>query len=52
MIKLDLLVLGDTGWGDELLVSSIMTVLVSLSSMGLGILFLFLLHGQKYQGIL
>lgn len=37
MIKLDLLVLGDTGWGDELLVSSIMTVLVSLSSMGLGI---------------
>ena len=37
MIKFDLLILGDTGWGDELLISSIMTILVSLSAMGLGI---------------
>tara|TARA_B100001123_G_scaffold365459_1_gene424453 strand:- start:28 stop:738 length:711 start_codon:yes stop_codon:yes gene_type:complete len=37
MIKFDLLILGDTGWGDELLISCIMTILVSLSAMGLGI---------------
>ena len=37
MIKFDLLILGDTGWGDELLIASIMTILVSLSAMGLGI---------------
>ena len=37
MIKFDLLILGDTGWGDELLISSIMTIFVSLSAMGLGI---------------
>ena len=37
MIKFDLLVLGDTGWGDELLISCIMTILVSISAMGLGI---------------
>ena len=37
MLKFDLLILGDTGWGDELLISSIMTILVSLSAMGLGI---------------
>ena len=37
MIKFDLLVLGDTVWGDELLISCIMTILVSISAMGLGI---------------
>ena len=37
MIKFDLLILGDTGWGDELLISCIMTILVSISAMGLGI---------------
>jgi len=37
MIKFNLLILGDTGWGDELLISSIMTIFVSLSAMGLGI---------------
>ena len=37
MIKFNLLVLGDTGWGDEILLSSIMTILVSLSAMGLGV---------------
>ena len=37
MIKFNLLILGDTGWGDELLIASIMTILVSLSAMGLGI---------------
>ena len=37
MIKFDLLILGNSGWGDELLISSIMTILVSLSSMALGL---------------
>tara|TARA_Y100000590_G_C15735981_1_gene1018579 strand:- start:2738 stop:3448 length:711 start_codon:yes stop_codon:yes gene_type:complete len=37
MLKFNLLTLGDQGWGDELLISSIMTIAVSLSSMLLGI---------------
>ena len=37
MINFELLVLGDTGWGDELLFASIMTLLVSLSSITLGL---------------
>ena len=37
MLRFDLLIFGDTGWGDELLISSFMTILVSLSAMGLGI---------------
>ena len=37
MLRFDLLILGDTGWGDELLISTIMTILVSLSAMGLGV---------------
>jgi len=37
MIKFDLLILGNSGWGDELLLASLMTVFVSLSSMALGL---------------
>jgi len=37
MLRFDLLILGDTGWGDELLISTIMPILVSLSAMGLGV---------------
>jgi len=37
MINFELLVLGDSGWGDELLFASIMTLLVSLSSITLGL---------------
>ena len=37
MLRFDLLIFGDAGWGDELIISAIMTILVSLSSMGLGI---------------
>jgi octopine/nopaline transport system permease protein len=38
MLRFDLLIFGDTGWGDELILSCLMTILVSLSAMGLGIL--------------
>ena len=34
----ELLVLGDTGWGDEMLRASLVTLLVSLSAMGIGLL--------------
>ena len=37
MIRFDLLIFGDAGWGDELLIASLMTILVSISSMSLGI---------------
>lgn len=37
MIKFELLILGNTGWGDELLLASLMTICVSLSSMALGL---------------
>jgi octopine/nopaline transport system permease protein len=37
MLRFDLLIFGDAGWGDELLISSLITILVSLSAMGLGV---------------
>ena len=37
MFKFDKLVFGDLGWGDEFLVAALMTIIVSISSMGLGI---------------
>ena len=37
MFKFDKLVLGDTGWGDEFLVATMMTIAVSICSMGLGL---------------
>ena len=37
MLRFDLLIFGDAGWGDELLISSFMTILVSMSAMGLGV---------------
>ena len=50
MLKFDLLVLGDTGWGDELLISTIMTILVSLSAMGLGIFIAIFTAWAKISG--
>ena len=37
MFKFDKLVLGDTGWGDEFLIATFMTISVSISAMGLGL---------------
>ena len=37
MIKFEKLVFGDTGWGDEFLFATLMTIAVSISSMGFGI---------------
>jgi len=38
MFKFDKLVFGDLGWGDELLFATLMTLIVSILSMGLGLL--------------
>lgn len=37
MFKFEKLVFGDLGWGDEFLFATLMTIIVSISSMGLGI---------------
>ena len=37
MFKFDKLVFGDTGWGDEFLIATLMTLIVSIMSMGLGL---------------
>ena len=37
MFKFDKLVIGDTGWGDEFLIATLMTIAVSISAMGLGL---------------
>ena len=37
MFKFEKLVWGDTGWGDEFLIATLMTLLVSIMSMGLGL---------------
>ena len=37
MFKFEKLVFGDTGWGDEFLIATLMTLLVSVMSMGLGL---------------
>ena len=37
MLKFEKLVFGDLGWGDEFLFATLMTIIVSISSMGLGI---------------
>ena len=37
MFKFDKLVFGDAGWGDEFLIATVMTLLVSIMSMGLGL---------------
>jgi len=36
-MDLELLVLGDTGWGDEMLRAALVTLMVSLSAMGIGL---------------
>ena len=50
MLKFNLLIFGDAGWGDELLISSIMTILVSLSAMGLGIFIAIFTAWAKISG--
>ena len=52
MVNFNLLILGDSGWGDELLIASVMTILVSISAMTLGLfiadnLVLYKLSGVK-----
>tara|TARA_Y100001970_G_C13997070_1_gene731327 strand:+ start:183 stop:890 length:708 start_codon:yes stop_codon:yes gene_type:complete len=37
MFKFDKLAFGDSGWGDEFLIATLMTLLVSIMSMGLGL---------------
>ena len=37
MFKFDKLVFGDAGWGDEFFIATLMTLLVSIMSMGLGL---------------
>ena len=37
MFKFDKLVFGDHGWGDEFLFATLMTITVSILSMGLGL---------------
>ena len=37
MFKFDKLVFGDLGWGDEFLFATLMTLTVSILSMGLGL---------------
>ena len=37
MFKFEKLIFGDLGWGDEFLLAALMTIIVSISSMGLGI---------------
>ena len=37
MFKFDKLVFGDLGWGDEFLFATLMTITVSILSMGLGL---------------
>ena len=37
MFKFDKLIFGDLGWGDEFLIATLMTIIVSICSMGLGL---------------
>ena len=37
MFKFEKLIFGDAGWGDEFLIATLMTLLVSIMSMGLGL---------------
>ena len=37
MFKFEKLIFGDLGWGDEFLTATLMTIIVSISSMGFGI---------------
>jgi len=50
MFQFDLLIFGNTGWGDELLISTIMTILVSLSSMFLGVCLAIIITWAKISG--
>ena len=37
MFKLEKLIIGDLGWGDEFFIATLMTIAVSICSMGLGV---------------
>ena len=50
MLRFDYLIFGDTGWGDELLISSLMTIMVSLSAMWLGIFIAIFTTWAKISG--
>ena len=50
MLNFNLLIFGDTGWGDEMLFSCIMTILVSLSAMGLGVFIAIFTAWAKISG--
>ena len=50
MLKFNLLIFGDTGWGDEMFFSCIMTILVSLSAMGLGVFIAIFTAWAKISG--
>jgi len=49
MLNFELLILGDNGWGDELIFASLMTILVSLSSMFLGLLIAIFIASAKIR---
>ena len=48
-MDLELLILGDKGWGDEMLRATLVTLMVSLSAMGIGLFISILVHFQNYQ---
>ena len=50
MLRFDYLIFGDAGWGDELLISSLMTIMVSLSAMGLGVFIAIFITWAKISG--
>ena len=50
MINFNLLILGDTGWGDELLLATLMTIFVSISAMSLGIIIAIFTAWTKISG--
>lgn len=50
MLRFDYLIFGDTGWGDELLISSLMTIMVSLSAIWLGIFIAIFTTWAKISG--
>ena len=47
---MELLSFGDTGWGDELFLATLMTIAVSIAAMAIG--FLFILNIAKIKPII
>ena len=50
---MELLYFGDSGWGDELFVATLMTIAVSITAMGIGslfsLIFVFFTYFEQYQ---